>query len=58
VASMQSGYHFLSTRVYSATKDQRILDLFRGLRTTDVSDGLDSVGLPNAGPFDPDITLI
>ena len=55
---MQSGYHFLSTRVYSATKDQRILDLFRGLRTTDVSDGLDSVGLPNAGPFDADITII
>ena len=55
VTSMQSGYHFLSTRVYSAAEDQRILELFQGLRTTDVSDGLDSVGLPNAGTLDPDI---
>lgn len=56
VNSMQSGYHFLTTQVFSETDDQRVLEMFQGLRTTDVSDGLDAIGLPNTGVMDPEIS--
>ena len=55
ITSMQGGYHFLNTRVYSESEDKRLLDLFDGLRVADVSDGLDAVGLPNSGLMNPDI---
>ena len=55
VSSVQGGYHFLTTKVYSAQDDQRILNMFNGLRVSDVSDGMDAIGLPNVGLMDPDI---
>jgi 4-hydroxy-4-methyl-2-oxoglutarate aldolase len=55
ITSMQGGYQFLTTRVYSESEDTRILEMFIDLRVADVSDGLDSMGLPNVGLIDPDI---
>ncbi len=55
IASMRGGYHFLTSKAYSEADDRRVLELFRGLRVTDVSDGMDSIGLPNTGLLDPDI---
>ncbi len=55
VTSLQGGYHFLTTKVFSAQEDARILERFQGVRVADVSDGLDAVGLPNVGLIDPDI---
>lgn len=36
-------------------KREEILKLFRGLRVSDVSDGMDAVGLQDVGSMDPDI---
>lgn len=49
------GMNFIPTPVYSEAEDQRILELFKGLRVADVSDGMDSVGLKNIGLMAPEI---
>lgn len=54
-AALSAGKNFLPTRVYSLAEDERILGLFAGLRVSDVSDGMDAVGLPNVGLMDPAI---
>ena len=61
VCSLQSaevpraGTNFISTEVYSEADDQKVLDLFRGLRVADVSDGMDAVGLQNIGLMNAEI---
>jgi regulator of RNase E activity RraA len=54
-ANWRAGTNFISTRVYSAEDDQKLLKAFEGLRVADVSDGMDAVGLHNRGLMDPDI---
>jgi regulator of RNase E activity RraA len=51
----RAGTNFIPTEVYSEADDQKILQLFHGLRVADVSDGMDAVGLQNIGLMNPDI---
>lgn len=50
--NLQNGANFITTKIYTAEDDSRILKLFEGLRVADVSDGMDMVGLPGAGLVD------
>jgi 4-hydroxy-4-methyl-2-oxoglutarate aldolase len=52
---LRAGKNFIETRVYSEQDDQEILKLFEGLRVSDVTDGLDKVGLTNVMIMSPDI---
>lgn len=53
--ALRRGMNFIPTPVYSEAEDQRLLELFKGLRVADVADGMDAVGLQNIGLMDPDI---
>ncbi|MGQ9619712.1 MAG: RraA family protein [Bacteroidales bacterium] len=53
--TLERGFNFIETKVYSAEEDAKILELFKNLRVADVSDGLDMVGLPGTGLVDPAI---
>ncbi|HXE81487.1 MAG TPA: RraA family protein [Vicinamibacterales bacterium] len=53
--ALRAGKNFIPTPVYRLEDDQRLLELFDGLRVADVSDGMDAVGLPNVGLMDPAI---
>ncbi|MCX8160385.1 MAG: RraA family protein [Candidatus Saccharicenans sp.] len=53
--ALRRGMNFIPTPVYSEAEDQRLLELFKGLRVADVSDGMDAVGLKNTGLMDPEI---
>ena len=50
-----AGTNFIATEVFSEADDQKILELFRGLRVADVSDGMDAVGRQNIGLMNSDI---
>jgi regulator of RNase E activity RraA len=52
---LRKGQTFLPTKVYSLEEDQAILELFKGLRVADVSDGMDQAGLHNSGLVSADI---
>ena len=52
---LRAGRNYLETKVYSEQDDQAILKLFDGLRVSDVSDGMDKVGLANVGLMVPEI---
>ena len=52
---LRAGRNFMTTQVYSAKEDEAILQLFAGLRVTDVMDGMDQAGLQNIGAMDPEI---
>lgn len=54
-AELRAGKGFISTPVFTAEEDQKLLALFEGLRVADVSDGMDAVGLSNRGLMDPEI---
>jgi 4-hydroxy-4-methyl-2-oxoglutarate aldolase len=54
-ASLRAGRGYLATPVFSAEEDAKLLVLFRGLRVSDVTDGMDAVGLQNVGLMDPEI---
>jgi len=54
-AELRTGKGFISTPVFTADEDQKILQLFDGLRVADVSDGMDAVELHNQGLMDPEI---
>lgn len=54
-AELRAGKNFLPTPVYAEAEDQKLLRLFEGLRVSDVTDGMDAVGLQNIGLMDPDI---
>lgn len=51
----RAGVNFIETHVYTEEEDRRILELFKGLRVADVTDGMDAVGLQNIGAMDPEI---
>jgi regulator of RNase E activity RraA len=53
--TLEKGMNFIETKTYSAEEDARILALYKNLRVSDVSDGLDMVGLPGTGLVDPAI---
>jgi len=54
-ADPRAGKGFIATPVFSAAEDQALLALFAGLRVSDVTDGMDAVGLPNVGLMDPEV---
>jgi len=55
VEEFRKGKNFIQSSVYSDEEDQKILELFKGLRVSDVADGMDAVGLQNIGLMSPDI---
>jgi len=54
-AFLRAGTNIITTSVFSAEEDAKILKEFEGLRVADVSDGMDAVGLHNTGLMDPEI---
>ena len=52
---LRAGRNFIETRIYSEQDDLNVLKLFEGLRVSDVSDGMDKVGLANVGLMSPEI---
>jgi 4-hydroxy-4-methyl-2-oxoglutarate aldolase len=50
-----AGKNFIETKVYREQDDQDTLKLFDGLRVSDVTDGLDKVGLTNVTLMSPEI---
>jgi 4-hydroxy-4-methyl-2-oxoglutarate aldolase len=52
---LRAGRNFIETKIYSEQEDQEILKLFEGLRVSDVTDGLDKVGLTNVMLMSPEI---
>jgi len=52
---LRAGRNFIETKIYSEEDDLRTLRLFDGLRVSDVSDGMDKVGLTNVGLMSPEI---
>jgi regulator of RNase E activity RraA len=51
----RAGKNFIPTPVYTEEEDLALLAMFKGLRVSDVCDGMDAVGLQNIGLMDPDI---
>jgi 4-hydroxy-4-methyl-2-oxoglutarate aldolase len=49
LASLRQGRSFLETKVYTVDEDRQLLELYKGLRVADVSDGMDQAGLANRG---------
>ena len=58
VADLRAGKNLIPTIVYSEADDLKVLDLFKGLRVSDVTDGMDAVGLQNVGLMDPEIATL
>ena len=54
-AALQAGKNLIATPVYPEAEDQKILALFKGLRVSDVVDGMDAAGLQDIGTMDPEI---
>jgi 4-hydroxy-4-methyl-2-oxoglutarate aldolase len=54
-AGLRAGKNFLPTPVYTQADDLKLLKLFQGLRVSDVTDGMDAVGLQNIGLMDTEI---
>ncbi len=52
---LRTGRNFIETKVYTEEDDLKTLKLFEGLRVSDVSDGLDKVGLTNVMLMSPEI---
>jgi len=52
---LRAGKNLITTKVYSAEDDQKVLKLFEGLRVADVTDGMDKAGLTNIGLMSPEI---
>jgi len=53
--ALRAGWNFLATPGYSEAADQDVLALFKGLRVSDVVDGMDAVGLVDTGTMDQEI---
>ena len=53
-ASLRAGTNLIPTKVYAEADDLKVLELFKGLRVADVTDGMDAVGLQNIGLMDPE----
>jgi len=54
-ASLRAGWNFIGTARFSEADDKAVLALFKGLRVSDVVDGMDAVGLVDTGTMDPEI---
>src|SRR5512135_179150 len=54
-ASLEKGVSFIETKVYTAEEDSKLLEQYKDLRVSDVSDGLDMAGLPGTGLVDRSI---
>lgn len=54
-ASLRSGWNFIATPRFTEADDKTVLALFKGLRVSDVVDGMDAVGLVDSGTMDPEI---
>jgi 4-hydroxy-4-methyl-2-oxoglutarate aldolase len=52
---LRAGWNYMATPSYSEAADKAVLDLFKGLRVSDVVDGMDAVGLVDTGTMDPEI---
>jgi 4-hydroxy-4-methyl-2-oxoglutarate aldolase len=52
-SELTKGKNFIETKTYTPEEDAEILELFKGLRVADVSDGMDMIGLPGTGLVDP-----
>lgn len=50
-----NGVNLIETVNYSEAENAKILELYKGLRVADVSDGMDYVGLQKVGLIDPEI---
>jgi len=57
-ADLRAGKNLIPTAIYSEADDLKVLKLFKGLRVSDVTDGMDSVGLQNIGLMDPEIAAL
>jgi regulator of RNase E activity RraA len=55
VEELRDGKNLIEAKVYSEKEDLAILEAFKGLRVTDVCDGMDKAGLQNIGLMDPAI---
>ncbi|MBE3096266.1 MAG: RraA family protein [Planctomycetes bacterium] len=54
-AALRAGHNFIATPAFTEEEDQKVLDLFKGLRVADVVDGMDAVGLQDIGLMSPQI---
>lgn len=52
---LRAGWSFIATPVHSEAADKAVLALFKGLRVSDVVDGMDAVGLVDTGTMDQEI---
>jgi 4-hydroxy-4-methyl-2-oxoglutarate aldolase len=52
---LRTGRNFIETKAYAEEDDLKTLKLFDGLRVSDVTDGLDKVGLTNMTLMSPEI---
>jgi regulator of RNase E activity RraA len=52
---LRAGWNFIPSKTYTEDEDEETLKLFDGLRVSDVSDGMDKVGLTNTGLMSPEI---
>ena len=55
VESLRAGRNFIATPRHSEAEGKAVLALFKGLRVSDVVDGMDAVGLVDTGTMDPEI---
>jgi 4-hydroxy-4-methyl-2-oxoglutarate aldolase len=53
--ALRTGWNYIATPGYTEAADKAILALFKGLRVSDVVDGMDAVGLIDTGTMDPEI---
>ncbi len=54
-ASLRAGRNLMPTPVFTEAGDASVLALFKGLRVSDVVDGMDAAGLQDIGTMDPAI---
>lgn len=53
--ALRAGWNYIATPGCSEAADKATLALFKGLRVSDVVDGMDAVGLVDTGAMDPEI---
>ena len=53
--TLRAGRNFIATPAFTEAADKAVLALFKGLRVSDVVDGMDAVGLVDTGTMDPEI---
>jgi regulator of RNase E activity RraA len=53
--ALRAGRNYIATPVYTEAADRDVLALFKGLRVSDVVDGMDAAGLVDTGTMDPAI---